>query len=71
MHFSASAKYKNCALNSNDPDVDISKHKHIMFKDKKITFVKNFRLLGFIIDNQLCNLNLLNFIIKFNKNMLK
>ena len=53
MHFSASAKYKNFALNSNDPDVDISKHKHIMFKDKKITFVKNFRLLGFIIDNQL------------------
>ena len=48
MHFSASAKYKNLALNS-DPDVDIrSKHKHIMFKDKKITFVKNFRLLGFI-----------------------
>ena len=31
MHFSASAKYKNFALNSNDPDVDISKHKHIMF----------------------------------------
>ena len=53
MHFSASAKYKNFALNNNDPDVDISKHKHIMFKDKKITFVKNFRLLGFIIDNQL------------------
>ena len=53
MHFSASAKYKNFVLNSNNPDVDISKHKHIMFKDKKITFVKNFRLLGFIIDNQL------------------
>ena len=35
MHFSASTKYKNLALNSNDPDVDISKHKHIMFKDKK------------------------------------
>ena len=53
MYFSASAKYKNFALNSNNLDVDISKHKHIMFKDKKITFVKKFRLLGFIIDNQL------------------
>ena len=33
-----------------DPNFDISKHKFIMFRDKKISFVKNFKLLGFVID---------------------
>ena len=35
MQFLAPARYKDIAINSNDPNFDLSKHKHIMFQEKK------------------------------------
>ena len=52
IYFSPNAQARNLALNNN-LNIDISQHKFISFKDKKIKFVKTFKLLGFIIDNKL------------------
>ena len=52
IHFSSTFKDRDIALNNN-PNIEISQHKYISFKDKNITFVKNFKLLGFIVDNKL------------------
>ena len=47
MHFSASARYRDIALNSNGPNVDISTHKFIMCRDKKNIFCKKFQTFRF------------------------
>ena len=52
IHFSSTFKDRDIALN-NDPNIELSQHKYISFKDKNITFVKNFKLLGFTVDNKL------------------
>ena len=52
IHLSRSPRSKDIALNNN-PNVDLSQHKYINFNNKKIKFVRTFKLLGVIIDNRL------------------